>query len=900
VNTSVGVYNKTTGVQAAAFTFNTLMSQGNFGNLCDTDNFGDPVVLYDSFEDRWIITDFAFKLDASQNVLAPAFQCFAASKTGDPVLGGWNFYSIQISDDLNDYPKLGIWPDGLYMSSNLFSFGAGSAGAGARVWAFNKAQMYAGSPTVQNVSFNVNNGDFTIIPSNARLQTGTPPPGTPNYFLSTWQFTNAVSIYKFHVDWARISLSTFTGPDTPIASTSWPNAAVGNAAQPGTATLLDVLQIRAMVQNQYTNQAGVESLWASHTVRRANTTGLAAPRWYQVNVTGGTVAANLPQATTWDPDAANTTNRFMPSVEVDRAGNMAMGYSVSNSTTDFPSVRYAGRLAGDPVNTFSQTEQTFFTGTASQTGINRWGDYSSMTLDPNGCTFWYTTEYANPADQTFDHRWLTKFGSFGPFAGCTTVGSGTISGQVTTIPGGAPLSGATVALGARTTTTDGGGNYSFTVPAGTYGGETASFGGRVSSSSSAITVPDGGTATQNFQLAAAPASACPTDTTQGDFQLGIPTNTDLTTSSGDVTLANPTVVDQSNTAGTTTGTGFGTPNWAGQTFIPAVTGQLLKVDVPLFCANGANPCTGPAGNLTLSVRATSGGLPTGADLASGTIPGFTSNVGGTFTVNFAAPATLTAGTQYALILRPASNPAAGSYDWIRSSPSTYANGSRVSSTDSGGTWAADTTRDFNFVAYMFVGYATTGTLVSGIKDGNPAAGQGTYWSTLSWTATAPANTSVKFQAAASNNVFGPFNYVGPDGTAATFYTTSPADISQFAHKRYLRYQAILGTTNSTVTPTLNDVTACFANNIVTAAGVTISGRVATADGGGVRGAIVSLTDIHGIQRNVITNAFGYYTFDDVQSGGSYVMRASARRFTFSSKVLNVSDSLSDINFVDGQ
>ena len=38
------------------------MSQGHFGNLCDTNNFGDPVVLYDTFEDRWIITDFAFTL----------------------------------------------------------------------------------------------------------------------------------------------------------------------------------------------------------------------------------------------------------------------------------------------------------------------------------------------------------------------------------------------------------------------------------------------------------------------------------------------------------------------------------------------------------------------------------------------------------------------------------------------------------------------------------------------------------------------------------------------------------------------------------------------------------------------------------------------------------------------
>jgi len=127
INTSIGVYRKSDGVRVAAFTFNTFMSQGSFGNLCDTNNFGDPVVLYDSFEDRWIITDFAFILDGSGNVLAPAFQCFAASKTPDPILGGWNFYSIQISDRLDDYPKLGIWPDGLYMSANLFSFGAGSS-----------------------------------------------------------------------------------------------------------------------------------------------------------------------------------------------------------------------------------------------------------------------------------------------------------------------------------------------------------------------------------------------------------------------------------------------------------------------------------------------------------------------------------------------------------------------------------------------------------------------------------------------------------------------------------------------------------------------------------------------------------------------------------------------------
>src|SRR6185436_12550650 len=121
--------------------------------------------------------------------------------------------------------------------------------------------------------------------------------------------------------------------------------------------------------------------WVPHTVRRNNNGGFAAPRWYQVNVTGGTVAANLPQATTWDPDGGQVMHRWMPSLAVDRAGNLAMGYSTSNLST-FPSIKYAGRLATDPVNTFSYTEQTLLTGTAAQTTIERWGDYSSMTLDP--------------------------------------------------------------------------------------------------------------------------------------------------------------------------------------------------------------------------------------------------------------------------------------------------------------------------------------------------------------------------------------------------------------------------------------------------------------------------------------------------------------------------------------
>ena len=227
INTAIGIYDKATGDEVAAVTFDQFMSQGSFGNLCDTNNYGDPVVLYDSFDDRWFISDFAFEVDGSGNVVNPpgAFECMAVSKTGDPVSGGWNFYSINTAGGLGDYPKLGVWPDGIYMSVNMFQYAAGGSYIGPRVYAFDKAEMYAGAPDVDVVSFDAPSADFTLMPSNARLQTGTPPPGTPNYFVSTWQYLNALTVYKFDVDWEHPSLSTFTGPDLPLAGSSWPNDA---------------------------------------------------------------------------------------------------------------------------------------------------------------------------------------------------------------------------------------------------------------------------------------------------------------------------------------------------------------------------------------------------------------------------------------------------------------------------------------------------------------------------------------------------------------------------------------------------------------------------------------------------------------------------------------------------
>ncbi len=816
VNTSIGIYNKSTGARVAAFTFDSFMSLGHFGNLCDTDNFGDPVVVYDSFEDRWIITDFAFTQDGSGNINSNVYQCYAVSRSGDPVTGGWYYYSDVTSDVFPDYPKFGIWPDGLYRSTNNFGPGTNGSGfVGTRVWAYNKAQMYAGAAAIQIVQFNTPDaGDFSLLPSNARLQAGTPPAGRPNYFVSLSQYLNAQNVYAFHVDWARPSQSTFALLAVPLASSSWANA----ASFPGSPTpknTLDSLAPRAMVQNQYSNIGGVESLWDSHTIRRT-ATGANTPRWYQINVSGGSVAANDVQSTNWDPDAADTNYRWMPSLAVDRVGNMALGYSLSSATTN-PKIMYAGRLAGDAVNTFSQTEQTMYAGTGSQTGncgpgaCTRWGDYTAMTLDPDGCRFWYINEYYT----TNDLNDLTRIGAF-KYPSCTPVGNGgTLSGTVTVSPGGSPISGATVQLGSRVATTDASGFYSFAIPAGTYTVETANAAGYNPGSASSLAVTDGGTTTQNFALSAAPAGVCNTDTTQSDFQTAALTNIDLASSPGDAVLTSTSLVTDAKQE-TNTGTGFGFTNtsWIAQTFTAATTGQLTSADVYLFCSgcSGANP------NITVSVRASSGsgqtGLPTGADLATGTVTGFSSGSGSFQSVTFGAPVNVTAGTQYALVVRSVAARTTGIYAYTISNTSganPYAGGRNATSANSGSTWSGQT-RSLVFHTYVTVPktYSSSGDLVSNAKDANPAPGYTPTWSTLSWTGSTPASTTLRFQAAGSNAATGPFNFVGPDGTAGTYFTSGNS-LSQFNGSRYVKYHAYLATSNTASSPVLSDVTLCSTN-----------------------------------------------------------------------------------------
>ncbi len=423
VNTSIGIFRKSDGYRLAAFTFDTLFARATTptNTPCDNSNRGDPVVVYDAQADHWIISDFAW----SNFSTGPFYECFAVSKTGDPVRGGWWLYAVQIdsSSNLPDYPKLGVWPDGIYMSANVFSTTGAGSFKNVRVWSFNRSDMESGL-ALRAVKFDLPKivggvTVFSLLPSNLR---GTPPPlGRENLFTSIWG-AYAARVWKFHADWTTLANSTFTGPwNVPIGTFS-----VGPSTVPEQGgNNLDTLTYRVMMQAQYRNLGGQESIWLAHTVGNGGSPNIASVRWYQLNVTGSTIQTSGPvQQGTWNGSPADSTHRFMPSLAVDGSGDMAIGYSVSSSILK-PAISYAGRLVGDPAGTLGQGEQSLINGTGAQTNTcggnpcTRWGDYSAMSVDPvDDCTFWYTNEYYDVGNNSGGGNWQTRIGSF-KFDSCT-------------------------------------------------------------------------------------------------------------------------------------------------------------------------------------------------------------------------------------------------------------------------------------------------------------------------------------------------------------------------------------------------------------------------------------------------------------------------------------------------
>jgi hypothetical protein len=402
VNTDFAIFNKdaTRGavgsVRYGPVQINTLWS--GFGGLCQTDNDGDPTVVYDQMANRWVISQFA--VTGATTYL----QCVAVSTGADPT-GSYYRYSFPYSN-FPDYPKMGVWPDAYYTTYNMFQ--GGSTFVGAEVCAFNRANMLTGAAATQQC-FTTSTAFGGLLPSNLDGPT-LPPSGSPNYVVAL-NTTTSLAFWKFHVDWTTPANSTFTGPSS-IAVASYAEACGGGTCIPqsGTTQQLDSLADRAMYRFSYRNFGTYESLVVDHAITSGSSVGM---RWYELRNPNGTVTVN--QQGTQAPDSAY---RWMGSIAQDHVGDMAMGYSVSSSS-QHPGITYTGRLVSDPANTMPQGETSVIVGGGSQTGQNlsRWGDYSAMTVDPaDDCTFWYTNEYI-PSNGAFN--WKTQIASF-KFPSCSS------------------------------------------------------------------------------------------------------------------------------------------------------------------------------------------------------------------------------------------------------------------------------------------------------------------------------------------------------------------------------------------------------------------------------------------------------------------------------------------------
>src|SRR5882724_6205005 len=432
VNVSFRVFDKTGVTLAGPTTYNSLFAPLT-GTPCSGFNDGDPYALYDPVADRWVISDFAFPSFPGTSF----YQCIAVSQTSDPVSGGWFLYALQVDPAnptfLGDYPKFGFWNSGGSPAQNAYfltmnEFSNNTTFNGVRAYALDRASMLTGGPA-NAIGFSITPatlGDSYSLVASTFL-TGTAPPAGENEFLlaidspaSGGVTLTHVKGWLFHVDFAIPGNSTLGtdaahDPNALMTVSGFVDAFTSAAGftivpQQGTSQHIDTLGDKIMTPVVYQNLAGTESLWASGTVcTDVNCTVQTGVRWYQFNVTGGTFPATPVQQQTWT-NGNDGLYRFMPSIAVDNAGNTAIGYSTSNSTA-FPGIRYAGRLAGDPLNDLGQGENTMFSGTGSESDTGgRWGDYSMTTIDPaDGMTFWHVNEYEAT---TGSFNWHTRIGKF--------------------------------------------------------------------------------------------------------------------------------------------------------------------------------------------------------------------------------------------------------------------------------------------------------------------------------------------------------------------------------------------------------------------------------------------------------------------------------------------------------
>jgi hypothetical protein len=358
----------------------------------------DPIVLYDKQASRWVIEIVTMNI--------PYYSCFAVSTTSDAT-GSYNLYAFPVqATGRSATPRFGVWPDGYYLSARIYNPYPEYIGPGA--CAVDRNQMIAGQAATMQC-FQIDNTSIDgMLPSDLD-GTAAPPAGSPNYYLAQGPAgSHTLYLYKFHVDFATPANSTFTGP-VSINVAAYTAAPIGDVVpQLGTNQKLTGLGNCLMHRLAYRYLPNAspphESLIVTHAVLTGTSTNRrVGVRWYELRRLSTTPAVY--QQGTYSPDA---TYRWMSSAAMDKVGNIAVGYSVSSATI-YPGIRYTGRLATDPPGAL-EAEATIFNGGGYQSGTDRWGDFTSVSVDPaDDCTMWYTNQYMAASGSL---NWATYLFSF--------------------------------------------------------------------------------------------------------------------------------------------------------------------------------------------------------------------------------------------------------------------------------------------------------------------------------------------------------------------------------------------------------------------------------------------------------------------------------------------------------
>ena len=400
VNASIAMFAKDGRALLGPISTRTLFA--GFGGACEARGDGDGIVLYDPLADRWLISQLANTRQGDR----PYHVCLAVSRDGDP-MGQWARYDYSYAE-FHDYPKLGVWSDGYYATYNTFASSGGGEFRGIVYCVFDRLKMLAAEPAAQQC-IPIDDPSSGITPADLD---GILPPAQDEPNTAVGFVGNALALYRFHADWSE-PLNSFveraTLPVAPFAEACIASRGSACIPQPGAASSrLDALGDRMMFRAAYRNFGGRRSLVVNHSVSVRDAVGV---RWYEIQDPGGIPA--LAQQGTYAPDDGY---RWMASAASDRAGNIGLGFSLSSADT-MPSIAYTGHLASDPPGEMAQGEAVAASSGGSQSSSLRWGDYSSMSVDPGDeCTFWYTNEYI-PADGVFN--WRTRIFSF-QLPGCAS------------------------------------------------------------------------------------------------------------------------------------------------------------------------------------------------------------------------------------------------------------------------------------------------------------------------------------------------------------------------------------------------------------------------------------------------------------------------------------------------